>query len=241
MGKLICAIYVLFPWCLFFQTIHLSAEIEKISLRWSVGLCTPGCAKLLQKEFERVPGVVEFSIDQPNAQAEIKWKNNVPFTFSAINVPSRLVGLSTREIRLKVNGTLSHDAQSVTLTSTGDNTRFELINPVVSDPSMQAPVNNLAARQLTPELRQKLIDAEQQKMIATIEGQLFMPGRSETLFLVVENLSLNPPSSTEAESKKYAETKQIGVRRLAAASPFVSLSTMGRFVDKSTKENAEAN
>ncbi len=181
------------------QCPELPAEIEKITIRWSLGLCTPECAKLLKREFDRVPGVAEFNIDQPIATAVVKWTNKVPFSFQSFNVASRLVGLSFRDIRFRVTGTLSQNGNTVTLTSTGDNTRFELVQPAAG--MTRAVANNLYARRLQPELLKKLNDAEQQKISETIEGPLFMPGRSETLYLSVDNLSLNDPSLL-AGSKK---------------------------------------
>lgn len=179
--------------CIFSQPLHLSAEIEKVILTWS-SLCTKQCAELLEKEFKKIRGVEAISINREAGVAEIKWKPNAPFAFSDLNIPTRLVGLSIRRVYLRVKGNITHDAKSVALISIGDYTRFDLLNPVVSEPLRQSPVNNLAARQLTPELRQKLISSEEQKMIATVEGELFMPGRSAALQLVVDNLSLSTPS-----------------------------------------------
>lgn len=174
----------------------LFSEIETVWLKWTPLLCTQACVTQLDRELRKVPGIAEISLNQGGGEATLKWRPNLPFSFSDVNVPMRLVGLSVRDIHIKVRGTLSHDAHSVTLTSIGDGTRFQLLNPVISTPGQQASVFNLAARQLTPELRQKLIDGEAQKAIASIQGQIFMPGRSSALQIVVDNLKL------ETEEKK---------------------------------------
>lgn len=182
---------------------HLSAEIQNITIKWTQLLCsTQSCITQLDKEFRKVPGIMEFSLNQSGGQAEIKWRPNMPFSFSDVNVPMRLVGLSVRDIHIKVRGTLSHDAKTVTLTSIGDHSRFALLNPVVSTPGQQAPVFNLAARQLKPELYQQLVEGETKKMIATVEGQIFMPGRSPAMQIVVEHLTFTEPDDQKKDSKK---------------------------------------
>lgn len=179
------------------------AEIQKINITWTQLLCnTQTCIGLLEKEFRKVPGIEEFTINQSAGQAEIKWKPNARFSFSDVNVPMRLVGLSIRDIHIKVRGTLTHDAKTVTITSIGDGTRFQLLNPVISQPGKQAPVFNLAARQLAPELYQKLVAGETQKMIATVEGQIFMPGRSPASQIVVEHLEFTKPEEPSQPAKK---------------------------------------
>lgn len=184
-------IYFIFFCCI--SSHALFSEIDTVWLKWTPLLCTQACITQLDREFRKVPAIAEASLDQASGAATLKWRPNAPFSFSDVNVPMRLVGLSVRDIHIKVRGTLSHDAHSVTLTSNGDNTRFQLLNPIISTPGQQAAVFNLAARQLTPELRQKLLDAESQKATVTIQGQIFMPGRSPAMQIVVDNLNIEKP------------------------------------------------
>lgn len=176
------------------------SEIESVSLNWTPLLCTQACITQLDREFRKVAGIAEVTLNQGAGAASIRWRPNYPFSFSDVNVPMRLVGLSIRDIHIKVRGTISHDAHSVTLTSLGDNTRFQLLNPLISRPGQQAPVFNLAARQLTPELRQQLIDTEVQKSTVSIQGQIFMPGRSSALQIVVGNLSVEDPNKDKKKT-----------------------------------------
>lgn len=187
-----CIVRLIFSFSLLI-TFHLHGEIERITLKWTQALCTKSCAAQLDKEFKKIQGISEFTINQEAGQADIKWGQNTRFSFSEVNVPMRLVGLSIRNINLKVKGTLTHDAKTVTLTSIGDNSTFQLLNPVISEPGKQSPVFNLEARQLSPELYQKLVDAESRGWIATVEGQMFMPGRSAAMQLIVEHLTLTNP------------------------------------------------
>ena len=95
-------------------------------------------------------------------------------------------------VRVRATGTLQHTSQQVVLVSEGDNTRFTLLSPVVPMKG-QAAEFNLDARQLQPALLKKLLDAEAEHMVATIEGPLFMPERGTALSLVVEQSSFAEP------------------------------------------------
>ncbi|MBA3815486.1 MAG: hypothetical protein H0X29_03010 [Parachlamydiaceae bacterium] len=196
--------YILCLSCIFFSCFSgcfLFCEIETVTLKWTSLLCTQVCMTQLEREFRKVPGIAEVALDQGSGGATIKWRPNYRFSFSDVNVPMRLVGLSIRDIHIKVKGKLSHDAHSVFLTSIGDNTQFQLLNPVTSTSGQQAAVFNLAARQLTPELRQKLLEGEAQKATASIQGQIFMPGRSSALQIVVDSLNLEK-EDTEKQKQK---------------------------------------
>jgi hypothetical protein len=155
----------------------------------------------LEREFKKIPGVQSFVISAPAGQINIVWKPNASFTFQPIDTAMMMIGLTINDIRVKVRGKLRHDSRTVTLTSDGDNTRFNLLNPVLPQ-NGQAAEFNLAARALTPPLWQKLVDGEAEGLIATIEGLLFMPERSPPLQLVVEQLSFLKPPSAPSRSKR---------------------------------------
>ncbi len=167
----------------------LQAEIISLVVKWTGPLCGGECIKLLDREFRKISGIQEFVISGQAGQITIKWKPYASFTFQPVNVAMELVGLSINDIRIKVRGKLRHDARTVTLVSEGDNTLFDLLNPVVPQPSGQAAEFNLGARALKPDLRARLLQAEADGMTTTIEGLLFMPERSPPLELVVEQLS----------------------------------------------------
>lgn len=167
----------------------LRAEVETVSVTWTAMECQTNCRKQLEKEFRKIPGVAEVNMNPLAGQVDLKWKKNVQFTFSPINVAMEMVGLTINDIRVKVHGVLQHTATGVTLVSSGDYTRFDLLNPVVPQQHGQAPQFNTAARKLQPEMLQKLLEAERAKKIATIEGSLLFPERSPPLELVVSTMS----------------------------------------------------
>lgn len=170
----------------------LYAQIEKITIRWTAQLCQNSCSKLLEREFRKIPGVDEIMIDQGSGQATLTWKEKIPFQFTSINTAMHMVGLSMRDIRIRVKGTIKHMGDHFYLISEGDQTRFDLVNPAVPHPSGQASEYNLATRKLSPPLRQKLLDGEMEKQMATIEGPVFMPERMTVpTQIVVDQLSFS--------------------------------------------------
>jgi hypothetical protein len=170
----------------------LKAEILNLTVKWTGPLCETSCMEQLSREFKKIPGIQSFVISAPAGQINIVWKPNASFMFKPIDNAMMMVGLTINDIRVKVKGKLRHDTRSVTLISDGDNTRFNLLNPIVPQPG-QAAEFNLAARALTPPLWQRLVDGEAEKLTATIEGLLFMPERSPPLQLVVEQLNFSKP------------------------------------------------
>jgi len=150
----------------------LAAEIEHVIVTWSGLQCQQSCINQLTAQFKSIPGVAEVSMGP--GQVTLKWKPNVSFSFAPINTAMSLIGLSINDIRVKATGTITHNSYAVTLISSGDNTRFDLLNPVVPDirDNRQAPQFNIGARGLRPELKQQLLQAESEGKIATISGPL---------------------------------------------------------------------
>ena len=155
----------------------LRSEIEQITIRWTAQLCQNSCIKLLERELGKVKGIDQLSIDQAGGQATLSWKKNVPFQYAQINTAMHMVGLSMRDIRIKVTGAVKHSGETFYMISEGDNTRFDLVNPVTPRPHGQADEFNAYARKISPALKKQLIDGETQRQTATIEGPVFMPER----------------------------------------------------------------
>lgn len=172
----------------------LQAEIEKITIRWTAQLCQGACPRLLEKEFRKIHGVKEIAIDQGGGQLTLTWKEKVPFQFTSVNTAMHMVGLSIRDIRIRVKGSVKHTRDTFYILSEGDGTRFDLLNPVIPHPGGQAAEFNASARKLTPALRQQLLQGEADKQIATIEGPVFMPERMTVpTQIVIDNLSFSVP------------------------------------------------
>lgn len=151
--------------------------VESITIRWVPMRCADTCVRLLEREFRKVQGIDQIFIDQGSGQATLTWKEKIPFQFVSVSTAMRLVGLSMREIRIRVSGTISHRGDSFYIISEGDNTPFELLNPIIPVPQGVTPEFNANARKLTPALRQRLLEGQMSKQTATVEGPVFMPER----------------------------------------------------------------
>lgn len=175
----------------------ISAEIDKVTVTWTSVLCRDACGQLLYKQFSKIKGVSSVEVNQQAGIAYLKWKENVKFSFAPVNLAMQMVGLGLRDIRISVTGTVRATGKYFSIISLGDNTEFYLLSPVT--PQGQGYVNqfNTANRQLSPEMEQKLFNAQNERKIVTIEGPLFMPWRSPILYLVIANMSVKETPSQE--------------------------------------------
>lgn len=177
----------------------LHAQVEKVTIRWTAMLCQGSCPRLLEKEFRKINGVKEIAMDQGGGQLTLTWKEKVPFQFTSVNTAMHMVGLSIRDIRIRVKGFVKHTGDTFYIVSEGDNTRFDLLNPVIPHPGGQASEFNASTRKLTPALRQQLLLSETEKQIATVEGPVFMPERMTVpTQIVIDQLSFSAPEEEKS-------------------------------------------
>lgn len=172
------------------------SQIEQITIRWTAQLCQGTCPKLIVNELKKVQGIDEIFIDQGSGQAILTWKEKMPFQFTSINTAMRMVGISMRDIRIKVRGTVKHTGDVFYIISEGDNSRFDLLSPVTPIPYGQTSEYNTLTRKISPAFRQQFLDAETQELIATVEGPVFMPERKTVpTQIVVDTLSFSEPKA----------------------------------------------
>lgn len=174
---------------------RINAEIQEVSLTWTAGLCHAQCIKNLEMQFRRIPSVQEVQINEGAGKATLKLKKNMPYSFAPFNQAMELVGLSIIDIRVIATGQISNVGQDFVLISTGDNTTFTLINPIIPERSGYVVQYNAGAvnRKLSPAMVQQMEDAKKSKQIATIQGPLFFPERSPPNLLVIEQIRFNNP------------------------------------------------
>lgn len=176
----------------------LRSEVESITIRWTTILCESNCIKLLEREFRKIKGIDQISIDPGSGQATLIWKPNIPFQYTSVNYAMRMVGLSIRNIRIRVKGKITHSGERFYITSEGDYTRFELLNPIISDPRGVTAEFNETARKIAPALKWQLLEGERAKQMATVEGPVFMPERNTIpTQIVVDQLNFSEPAQVE--------------------------------------------
>lgn len=176
-----------------FWTGLLQAEIQQVTISWTANLCRTECVKNLYTQLGSIPSVKEVRINQGAGKAFIFLKPNAPFSFAPFNAAMQMVGLSIIDIRVRAKGPIVNQGQDYILLSSGDNTPFTLINPVIPERNDYVVQYNAGAvnRRLSPSNVQKFEDAKKSREIATIEGPLFLPERSPPILLVVEQVSFS--------------------------------------------------
>lgn len=167
------------------------AEIQKLVITWTPGLCVSNCIMGLDQQLRKVDGVGNVQINQASARADLQWKPNFPFSYPAVEAAMSKIGLSIIDISIKVHGTLSHDQNdNIWLTSIGDGTRFFLLSPIQPSSSQYVEYYNVESHKLTEEMRRKLNDAEFSNQAVTIEGPIFSPERAPPLTLIIQKLQV---------------------------------------------------
>lgn len=149
----------------------LGGEISYVDLGWEAGACQVDCAALLTKRLKEISAVARVDVAVGEGKARLYWRPNAAYSYQTIRNAISWVGIGVRRMSIKVRGTLSHDAQYIYLTSIGDGTRFQLLNPVGSS-SLYIPDRNRSVRRLSPEIRAQFLDYEKQNAILTISGDL---------------------------------------------------------------------
>ena len=174
---------------LFFAT--LSAEVQQVTLIWQPGLCAAPCVKELTKQLYKIPGVAQVNINESIGRAFIVWKPDAFFAFQPLNAAARYVGIRVDQIHLKVKGRIGMESGQVRLISSGDNTAFTLLNPLVPTARQYTVQWNPSTRKLSPELQAELLETQKNNWTVTIEGTFYEPYRSPPNLLIVEQLSVD--------------------------------------------------
>lgn len=185
--------FVLFLVLCCLQITQLSAEIERITVKWRSAACLQGCVNLLGDRFGRIPALDNYTLDQSQGQAELQWKPNIPFNLTAINNAMSYVGLAFEALRMRVRGTIQVEQKTISLISLGDGTAFILLSPISPEITRQNITENIVTHALTPELHSQLVDAATNNQIAVVEGPLFQSERAPPLYLIAERIRFVTP------------------------------------------------
>lgn len=182
----ICAFAV----ALVFSLVPVFSEVEQVTVRWKKELCQESCINLLNKKFTELEGVSDFTFSENDGEGTLYWKPTARFAFAPIDHAFRRVGIRLKETRVLVQGTLEVVGQDIILRSLGDETDFVLVNPVQPSEGGYTVTKNLSQRRLSPELKEKLLEAQKNDQMVTVEGPLFQPYRPP-LHLVVEKFRIS--------------------------------------------------
>lgn len=166
----------------------LRGDIKQITLTWNAVTCQDTCVAQIHKELSTTKEIHDITINPQEGSAVMQWKTGELFSYEPFRYAMAAVGLSINSMRVHVQGTISHEGETVFLNSTGDNTRFQLVGPIKTQPGRYTPRYNLASYPLSQELLQQLRDFEQQRMKVIVSGPLLLPSHYP-LVLIIENIS----------------------------------------------------
>lgn len=164
-------LFVFLPLCCF-------AEIQEIMIRFNPGVCNRNCPAFLQETMlKRVPAIKEIRMNATEGRMDMVWRPNAPYNYQTIDYAMRWVGLSILEMRMKVQGKMSHNGDNFFLTSTGDNTNIQLFSQIKPSENLYVERNNISAYTVDEAVRAKMLDAEKNNLLVFAEGQVLMPWR----------------------------------------------------------------
>lgn len=184
-------------------TQSLCGEIVWVKIYWQPTQC-PSCFAVLQRRFDALEAVARADFNFALSMADLRWKPNQPYEDRLVRTPVAWAGLTLRDVRIKLRGTIVHDGQNVYIVSIGDGTSF----PLVSQPStsskyfVQSAISSYA---LDPVVKEQLLAAQASFQVVSIEGTLINPYRPP-VYLMVEKLEF-PNIDAETNGKSAASLK----------------------------------
>lgn len=167
------------------------AEVQMVLITWTPQICQETCAQGLQKYLSEIPQVANVAVDMGSGSATLTWKPNQPYSFSPINFATRVIGIPRiLYARMRVRGTIQGSGKIYNIISTGDNTAIRLLSPIQPQPGQYTIQTSIDTHPLTPEIIQRLQEAQSKRQTVVIEGTIFEPVRSIFPALIIESLKV---------------------------------------------------
>lgn len=176
----------------------LTAEILSVTAQWDAKGCKEQCAAQLEKALKNISGAADIHIDPNAGQAVMRWKPRSRFYIQDFNIALRNANIKPSAFFITVRGTLTHTGKKVTLDSLGDNTSFELLSPLQSQPKSKQPLNP-DQFSLEPGTYQHLVDSEQGFYVVTVSGVLLMPERAPPNRLIIQSIQGGAPEQASQQ------------------------------------------
>lgn len=184
-----------------FSTI-LQAEVEEITIRWNAMTCLDACIPRLESYLKEIKYISNLQINARSGAAVMGWSPNAPFSFEPFRLASGGAGVYFNDMRLRVRGTIAHDADNFYLVSTGDETHFLIIGPIHVEPGRYVPPYNLASHPLSAQTKAKLFEAEQNNQTVVISGPLYLPQQYPRILIAAQIRVQNKESQMDARYRR---------------------------------------
>ena len=185
-NKKLISIFLVSALCL--TTKGLFSEVQQVTITWNNVACNQKCAEVIEKNFRKMNQVQKVKVAFATGTTELEWKPKSPFSFQAVKMAMQMSGVGINDLRVKVRGKAKEKGGKIALVSLEDNTPFILISPIDPKPEQYTTKPNPYFRELTPDLRERILQEIKEDKILVIEGPLYQPGSSPPLQLIVERI-----------------------------------------------------
>lgn len=179
----------------FVQDRELTAEVETVEIRWNAFKCLEPCVALVRENLTAIRTVSNIEIDPQAGIAKMDWDGRYPFSYEPFRAAAGGVGFKIREMRIRVLGKITHDANDFYLVSRGDGARFRLNGPILTQGGRYTPRYSLESHPLPPDIKDALLLAERNNFNVLIYGPLFLPSHWPRV-LITEEIKVNPKERT---------------------------------------------
>lgn len=153
----------------------LTAEVEQVTVRWNAVTCYDTCTPLLENNLKAISSVHNLQMNGRSGAAVMGWNPQHPFSYEPFRLASSAAGVRLLDMRVRVRGTIAHDADRFYLVSTGDNARFWLLGAIQTGNDRYVPRYNTESYPLTGPIKAQLLEAEERGLTVVISGPLYLP------------------------------------------------------------------
>ena len=151
-----------------------NAEMISVKVKWNTISCQRSCYETLLPKLQAIPGVANVQFNAAFGEAKLEWRPNVPFSLDSVVTPLKLYGGGgVLAMEVEVRGTIYHSGDQVYLISSGDNVRYFLLGQVQYQKNRWVMERSIYNHPLDPQMKLRLIEAEQNHEIVTIHGTLY--------------------------------------------------------------------
>lgn len=171
----------------------LQSEIQRVDVQWRGLSCNLTCAQMLERRFREIPEVSSVTLNAGNQSATLRWMQNRPFSFQAINLAVRSVGPAIDQLRATVRGMIQMQNDQFWIVSIGDNTAFLLLGPHAPPTGSIPQFLHKIYHPLSARLQSLLRDAVRKGRVAIIEGEIFQAHRAPPLMLIIAHVQFEQP------------------------------------------------
>ncbi len=170
----------------------LSAEVVWVKVSWDPTSCPGSCYPVLERRLNAIKGVADAHYNFVEGEATLRWKPGYQYEDRLIKTAVAWVGIAIEDIAIKIRGSIFHGEKQVYVASLGDETKLPLISAPKPEQGRYVIRKGEGAHKLDSKERERLLQAEENFELITIEGRIFQPYRPPVR-LMIDRVSYPTP------------------------------------------------